>query len=189
MKRIEILTNEHGTILVISLIILALASMIGVAALTTAFLEIQISGNDVRYAENFYKAEAAAMTGASAIEGSVPTVLLNRKFKAQGESGEEITLATEAQLPDSDDIENDGNWATGTDKISADAPGVISADGYNARFLPVEMPARGSSLDLAGTSGTKMHEFIIYGRSVFEPGNSNKRLGQTIVEIGYKKRF
>jgi hypothetical protein len=188
MKRIEILTNDRGTILVISLIIMALASMIGVAALTTASLEIQVSGNDMRYAESFYKADAAAMAGASAIEGSVPTVLLNRKFKAQGETGDEITLATEAQLPDSDDIENDGNWATDAD-ISAEAPSAISDDGYNARFLPVEMPARGTSLDLAGTSGTKMHEFIIYGRSVFEPGDSNKRLGQTIVEIGYKKRF
>ena len=186
MKRIEILTNEHGTILVISLLILALASMIGVAALTTASLEIQVSGNDMRYAENFYKADAAAMTGASAIEGSDKTVLLNRKFKAQGETGDEITLATEAQLPDSDNIENDGNWAT-VAGISAEAPSAISDDGYNARFLPVETPARGTSLDLAGTSGTKMHEFIIYGRSVFEP--SNKRLGQTIVEIGYKKRF
>ena len=189
MKRIDILTNEHGTILVISLVILALASMIGVAAIMTASLELQISGNDMHYAENLYKAEAAAMTGASAIEGTVPTVLLNRKFKAPGESGEEIPLATEAELPDSDDIQNDDNWVTDTDKISAEAPDAISDDGYKARFLPVETPARSASLDLSGTSGTKMHEFVIYGRSIFEPANSSKKLGEVIIEIGYKKRF
>lgn len=191
MKQIESLTNEDGTILVISLIILALASMIGVAATITASLELQISGNDMRYAENFYRAEAAAMVGAGVIEVTTDVDLKNKRYKAYGETGEEITLPTEAQMPDSDNIGDDTNWTTGTGKISAEAPDVISdaAAGYEARFLPVEVLAPGLPVGMAGISDTKMHVFTIYGRSIRENPNSNKRLGEMIIEVGYKKRF
>ena len=49
--------------------------MIGIAASTTASIELQISGSDMRHAENFYKAEAAAMAGASAVEGTDKDIL------------------------------------------------------------------------------------------------------------------
>ncbi len=189
MKEIKPLKNEDGAILVISLIVLTLASMIGIAATMTASLELQISGNDKHYAENFYRAEAAAMVGAGAIEGTLETVLKERKFKTEGETGEEITLAAKSQLPDADDINDDDNWTTGTDKISAEAPDAISDEGCEARFLPVEMPARGASLALAGASGTRMHEFVVYGRSILKPANSSRRLGEVIIEVGYKKRY
>lgn len=189
MKRLESFTNEDGTILVISLIILALASMIGIAATMTASLELQICGNDMRYAENFYRAEAAAMVGAGVIEVTTDVDLKNKTYKTDGETGEETTLPTEAQMPDSDNIGDDANWTTGTNKISAEAPDEISDEDYEARFLPVEKPCIGCSLDLAGTSGTQMHEFVIYGRSIRENPNSNKRLGEAIIEVGYKKRF
>jgi Tfp pilus assembly protein PilX len=193
MKRNESLANEDGTILVISLIILALASMIGIAATMTASIELQVSGNDMRYAENFYRAEAAAMVGARAIEESTDK-LPDGKYQ---NDGEDITLpnvdkkGVSADIPDADNIGDDSNWTTGTNKISAEAPDAISdaSAGYEARFLPVEKPSTGASLDLAGTAGTKMHEFVIYGRSIRENPNSNKRLGEVIIEVGYKKRF
>ena len=47
----------------------------------------------------------------------------------------------------------------------------------------------GASLDMANTTGDKMHEYVIYGRSVLEPANASKRLAEVIIEIGYKKRF
>lgn len=182
MKEIKPLKNQAGTILVISLIILALASMIGIAATMTASVELQISGNDMHYAENFYRAEAAVMSGVNAIEGSVPALLKAGKFKAEGETGDEITLLTQAQLPDSDDIANYTNWAAGVG--SADTPDALSAEGYNARFLPVKNPPPGS-LDM--TTSTQIHEFTIYGRSILE--TANKKLGEVIVEVGYRKRL
>lgn len=193
MKPIESLTNENGTILVISLIILALASMIGIAATMTASIELQVSGNDMRYAENFYRAEAAAMVGARAIEESTDK-LPGGKYQ---NDGEDITLPSidkkgvSADIPDVDNIGDDSNWTTGTNKISAEAPDTISdaSAGYEARFMPVEKPSTGASLDLAGTAGTKMHEFAIYGRSVLEQAGSSKKLGMVIIEVGYKKRF
>jgi len=180
MKEIKPLKNEAGSILVISLIVLALASMIGIAATMTASLELQVSGNDRHYAENFYRAEAAVMAGANAIEESVAAVLKAGNYTAQGAT---ITLPTEADLPDSDDIAEDANWAAGVG--SAGAPDEISTEGYTARFLPVNkgIPS-GSSLDQ--TAITKMHEFTIYGRSTLGSGNS---LGEVIVEVGYRKRY
>ena len=48
----------------------------------------------------------------------------------------------------------------------------------------------GASLDhVKRDEEDKMHEFVIYGRSVLEPGSSGKRLAEVIIEIGYKKRF
>ena len=99
--------------------------MIGIAASTTASIELQVSGSDMRHAENFYKAESAAMAGASALAGTIDTLLKDRKYRDEGESGEEITLATETALPDQH-IEDDTNWTEGTGKISADAPSAIS---------------------------------------------------------------
>jgi Tfp pilus assembly protein PilX len=183
MKEIEPLKNEAGSILVISLIVLALASMIGIAATMTSSLELQVSGNDRHYAENFYRAEAAVMAGAHAIEGSVAAVLNAGKYKAEGETGDEKTLPTEADLPVSDDIADDANWAAGVG--SADAPVAISTNGYTARFLPVnEGIPPGDSMDMSAV--TRMHEFSIYGRSTRGSGNS---LGEVIVEVGYRKRF
>ncbi len=192
MKEIKPLKNEDGAILVVSLIILALASMIGIAATMTASLELQISGNDMRYAENFYRAEAAAMVGARTIEESTAKLPLGE----YSYDNEDIPLPSipgkglpPLNIPNPDNISDDANWTTGTDKISADAPDAISDEGYEARFLPVEVPARGASKDLAGASGTSMHEFVVYGRSILEPANSTQRLGEVIIEVGYKKRY
>ena len=96
MNQIKTLGNEDGYILMVSLIILVLATMIGIAASTTASIELQISGSDKRHAENFYKAEAAAMAGASALQGTPDTLLEDRKYIAEGTSGDEITLPKKA---------------------------------------------------------------------------------------------
>ena len=190
MKPNELLANENGSIMVVTLIILTLATMIGIAATITASIELQVSGNDMRYADIFYRAEAAAMVGARAIETS--TNLAGGKYTSDND---DITLAKidrkghSADLPNPDDIANNDNWSESTNKVSAEAPVALSAEGCQTRFLPVEGPAMNTSLDMANTAGTQMHEYTIYGRSILESASSNKRLGEVIIEVGYKKRF
>ena len=168
MKRIELLANENGSIMVVTLIILALTTMLGVAASITTSIELQISGNDKRHTENFYKAEAAAMVGAAAIE----------EFTSKPEL---IGLPENEQL----DVNDENNWDL--DKAAAEAPDDISDDDHDARYLPtlVAHPPGGD----AGMLGKKVHVFAIYGRSIRVNPNSNKKLGEVIVEIGYKKWF
>jgi len=189
MNQIKPMDNEDGFIVIVALIILVLATMIGIAATMTASTELQVSGSDMRNAENFYKAEAAAMAGASALEETLDTLLKTRKYKEEGDSGEEVTLTTDlTTLPQN--IEDETNWAEGSGRISADAPGAISdqAAGYNARFLPVEM-SRPSGQSAGMTGEDRMHVFAVYGRSVLQPANTGKKLAEVIIEIGYKKRF
>ncbi len=190
MKRIELSANENGSIMVVTLIILTLATMIGVAASITTSIELQVSGNDKRYAELFYRAEAAAMVGAQAIESSPDLETGNYQ-----NDGEDITLAKidkdgdSTNLPDPESVANDDNWVEDTGKVSADAPNTLSGDGYQTRFLPVEKPPMGASLDLANTAGSVMHDYNIYGRSILQAGSSGRKLGEVIIEVGYKKRY
>ena len=186
MKRIKLPANENGSIMVVTLMILTLATMIGIAATITASTELQISGNDMRYAEIFYRAEAAAMVGARTIEDCLDTTLEGGQYKS-GDTN--ITLPKIDENGDSDELHGDDiacedNWEG---QISAEVP--LSEDGYNTRFLPVQKPPKGASLDMANTSGSVMHEFSIYGRSVLQPDNSTRKLGEVIIEVGYKRRF
>lgn len=188
MKRIEFPGNENGSIMVVTLVILTLATMIGVAATTTTSIELQVSGNDLRYAENFYRAEAAAMVGARVIEDSTKLIDSNPQYT---NVDEDIPLPSidrdgqSATIPHPDNICDDTNWATGTGEISAEAP--FSEAGYNTRFLPVlRVGAPGG--DASALPGSQMREFAIYGRSI-RVNNNNEKLGEVIIEVGYKKRF
>ena len=185
MKRIKLPANENGSIMVVTLMILTLATMIGIAATITASTELQISGNDMRYAEIFYRAEAAAMMGARAIEDS--TGLRNGNYNSDGQPIKlpkiiDRETGQAPELHDSDNIADPENWSDNTG-VAAEAPDTFIGNGYETRFLPVQKP----SLNLDVTEPTKMYEFTIYGRSVLESGN--RKLGEVIIEVGYRKRY
>jgi len=57
-KTISILKNEEGTVIVVALLILVLLTIIGISGTNTTVTELQIVGNDARYKQNFYNAEA-----------------------------------------------------------------------------------------------------------------------------------
>jgi hypothetical protein len=52
------LRNNQGAVLVIALMLLAVLTILGVAALNTTTTEIRISGNEKVYKDAFYRAEA-----------------------------------------------------------------------------------------------------------------------------------
>ncbi len=79
IRRINRLSNEDGSILVITLLMLAFLSILGVSATTTSTIEVQIAGNDRTFKQNFYKAEGGAMEAATRLENETDTnVLINR---------------------------------------------------------------------------------------------------------------
>jgi len=51
--------NEAGSVLIVSLLILVLLTIIGIAAMTTSTIELKISGNEKAYKLALYAAEAA----------------------------------------------------------------------------------------------------------------------------------
>ena len=59
MKEKCLLKNEKGSVTVLAMVILALLTLLGIAATTTSSLEVQIAGNELRHKLAFYASEAA----------------------------------------------------------------------------------------------------------------------------------
>ncbi len=57
MSSNTIINNERGYALIVAILVLALISLIGYAAVRTSTVELQISGNEQQIANNFYDAE------------------------------------------------------------------------------------------------------------------------------------
>lgn len=63
MHLIHHANNEQGSVLAITMLVMVMLTLIGVASMTTSSLEIMIAGNERCYKENFFRAEAANMAG------------------------------------------------------------------------------------------------------------------------------
>ncbi len=63
------LSNENGSVLVMSLLILVFITLVGIAATTTSSLESQIAGNNQRYKIDFYAAETGWHEAAMWLDG------------------------------------------------------------------------------------------------------------------------
>ncbi|MGA7146204.1 MAG: PilX N-terminal domain-containing pilus assembly protein [Desulfobacterales bacterium] len=59
MKKISLLTNEKGSVIVLALVMLVLLTLLGMAVTRTSSIEVQIASNDRRAADNLYTAESA----------------------------------------------------------------------------------------------------------------------------------
>lgn len=62
------LRNEDGFVLIVAMVMLVILTMLGVFALNSTDIEIQIAGNDRVAKETFYRAEAGVQSGFEVIE-------------------------------------------------------------------------------------------------------------------------
>ena len=153
--------NQDGAVLCGVLMVLLLLTIIGVASTKVSNTEVQISGNELAYQQNFYRAEGAAMEAAELLEAesnpseTPPTWLANVPHDV-----------TDSEIR---------TWAFG----GSPAPRVsVLAD--TSLIALSEGIVHGSSLDL---ETSKVHSYAIYGRS------APSRKGATTVQIGYLKAF
>jgi len=65
------MNNEGGFVLVGALLILVLLIVIGIAATTSTFMEIQIAGSDRTHKETFYAADGGTQVASELIEQSI----------------------------------------------------------------------------------------------------------------------
>lgn len=180
------IANQEGSTLVISIIILALLTVIGIAVTTTTSIELQIAGNDKIFKENFYEAEGAAMMLARIFENITSgttdmTELKDDKYPKPSGGYEPMPVKNDPSNDiDVDEIQKDTYWE-GTDDKSCEAIGVSSDSAHPAKFLArKEGLAKGSSLGM--TSGSRLWEYAIFGRR-------EKNKSATVVQLGYRKRF
>jgi len=178
------LQNENGTVMVISLLIMAILTILGISAIDTSNVEIQITSNERVYKRNFYKAEAAVIAAAQQLEEATPaqlsdvsnfTWLINTDFNVDTLRYQD-TDGTWKALQD-----GSGDWI---DPPTANGivGQVVTGDSSYAKSRFVVLETTGF-IDL--TAPTNMHSYTIYG---FYDSNTRDR-GRVIVEIGYKRKF
>jgi Tfp pilus assembly protein PilX len=159
-KLIKPLENEQGYFLILATImLLALLTIISIAATHTASTEVQIAGNDTLYQRNFYLAEGAAMEAIDRLQNDP-----NPRGLSFVESG--------IQVIDDDNFTDD--WETKSQAITA----TMDASGKTRFRVGYEGTPAGHSL---GIGRARLHGFVVYGRT--------EKQGVTTIKIGYRKAF
>ncbi len=166
MKTTPILKNERGALMIIvSVTLLALLTIISVAASKTAGTEIRIAANDYSYQRCFYNAEGAVIEVVDKLE-----------------DGPNPVQAPPSWISLGDDVINDSTvfayWEAGAATKSA-VPRASVIDPANTAYLVVHHGIlAGSSLDM---NKPAKHTFSIYGRC--------KNKGLVMLKIGYAKVY
>ncbi len=174
MKKKCLIKNEEGYVLIVSLVLLGLLSLIGIAATNTATLEIQIAANSRTYIRNFYKGEAAVREG------------LNRLLNASADE-----LAT-WKTPNNIDMKDPEKW---TDPGAKPQPSKIMPNEplFYAVSGPKPMPdesgggggSPGGSDASEDMTKSKTLVYFIYG--YYNQDNSSlPDRGRVLIDMGYR---
>lgn len=146
-----------------SLMILALLTILGVAASKSANTEVLMTGNEIRYQRNFYRAEGAAMEAAD--------ILQNAANLADGLPNWIEPFIGKLTMANVGDYW-DNTYADGDTVI----PQPSAVDTNHTLFLAgSEKIESGNSLD---ASKPTVHSMAIYGRCEWD--------GVTTIKVGYK---
>jgi len=158
------LGNEDGFVLIAAIMVLLLLVILGISALTTTNIELQISGNEKAYIQNFYRAESSVQEAAQ------------RLYNASSEWLKSRTLSgfnLESALGDATDITNASNW---TPTLSQ--TGAMNGTSY---IMVDKGITGGGSLDMAAS---QLHSVYVTGRAIDPVSGST-----SFITIGYKRRF
>ena len=173
-----IVRNEEGSVMLIALLIMAILTILGISAIDTSNLEIQIAANEMTYKDNFYKAEAAVSAGAQTLEDMTSGQLGDItnfdwiNMPSAGITADNLQLGTNAW----EDGNNIASWAN--DLSTYNNPRTVDLAG--AQFTVIEQTG---FIDLAAPSN--LHEYQIFG--VYN--STGRDRGQVVIEVGYKRRF
>jgi len=159
----RITSDESGYMAILaSLMILVLLTILGVAATKSANTEVLMTGNEIRYQRNFYRAEGAALEAAD--------ILQNATDLAEG-LPDWIDSTAERLTIENFDEYWDNSYAEGDSVI----PRVSTIDPNHTLFVAgLEKGSSGNSLD---ASKPTIHSLAIYGRCEWD--------GITTIKIGY----
>jgi type IV pilus assembly protein PilX len=177
-----ILKNENGSVMVVGMLVLMLASLIGIAAITTSTIEVEVTANNKIQKEHFYRAEGAAMLAAQLLENENDQAALQNLPYGQPDPDNpaappDLWFRNDLSgFPDPDNVANDYNWDPYMNG-SGEAP---LDDNGQTRFMAIHQGYSGGSSSRMDSSA--VHTITVYGRSERERGSA-------MIEIGYKKRY
>ena len=159
-KRIKPLKNEQGYFLILATImLLALLTIISIAASNTANTELQIAGNDTVYQRNVYLGEGAAMEAIDWL---------------QNDPNPRGLPFVEAGIQTIDDNNFTDNWETKSQVVTT----TLDTSGKTRFRVGYEGTPAGYSL---GVGKPRVHGFAVYGRT--------EKQGITTIKIGYRRVF
>lgn len=140
MKKISMLTNETGSVVVLALIMLVLLTLLGMAVTRTSSIEVQIASNDQQAVDCLYTAESADHY---AVE--LANAWMTNNFLLAAETAAEAT---------SPDLDNDG-----TNDVITD----IDGDGTSDFLMEIRyiygsgVPHTGTLTPAANNLSTQQH--------------------------------
>jgi len=159
-KFIKPLKNEQGYFLILStLMLLALLTIISIAATNTANTEVQIAGNDTVYQRNLYLAEGAAMEAVDQL---------------QNDPSPRGLSFVESGIKTIDDSNFADNWEAKSQEVNT----TLDSSGKTRFRVGYEGTPAGYSL---GIGKPRVHGFAVYGRT--------EKQGVTTIKVGYRKAF
>ena len=164
MKKISLLKNENGSVIVLALIMLVLLTLLGMAVSRTSSIEVQIASNDQQAVDNLYKAESADHY---AIELS--RIWLDDTFLQAAEDAAQVKIPT--LNPDPSDIDGDG---------APDAD--LDIDGDGTPDIQIEIRCIASFLTPhTGTLSTAANNLPVMQHITVPPIGSGYSLGAYII--------
>ncbi|MCP3177382.1 PilX N-terminal domain-containing pilus assembly protein [Desulfuromonas sp. KJ2020] len=173
LKSLKILQNQRGSIMLIALLMMALLTIIGISALDISEIEQKVASNDRIVKKNFYLAEASALEAASRLE-SLPSDEI---------APDTATPPAWLNLDSDFDAANLANWVVGDADPANDTAAVADIDSRTRFSVVYEGIAAGGSLDM---SASQVHQYGVFG--LYDDPTGAFR-GQSLVEVGYRRRF
>jgi len=164
---LQSLGNEKGSAIVLALMLLSLLTVMGIWSTRKSNIETLIAGNEVARKQTFFRTEGGVIEGGFRIEETDPGVLAARSPDWLYEA----SIAPDMTDPDNWEFQGDPSDDT------AVASDLDSEVGYCALDKGI---TAGDSLLMTGS--TQVRTYAVYSFH-------NSRDGQSLMEVGYKRRF
>jgi hypothetical protein len=161
------LGNENGSAIVLALMLLSLLTVMGIWSTRKSNIETLIAGNEVARKQTFFRTEGGVIEGAFAIEEAATGDLSSRA----------PVWLTEASI--APDMTDPDNWDF--DGVGADDTAVPTSIDNEVGFCALDKGVTaGDSLLMTGASQVRTYAVYSFHDS---------RDGQSLMEVGYKRRF
>lgn len=167
IRPLRSLTNENGSAIVLALMLLSLLTVMGIWATRKSNIETLIAGNEVARKQTFYRTEGGVIEGGFAIEEAATADL-------QGRTPAWLTEKSAAP-----DMTDPANWDF--DNVGGDDTAVATQLDAEVGFCALDKGiTAGDSLLMTGMSQVRTYAVYSFHDS---------RMGQALLEVGYKRRF
>jgi hypothetical protein len=161
------LGNENGSAIVLALMLLSLLTVMGIWSTNKSNIEALIAGNEVARKQTFFRTEGGVIEGAFAIEEAATGDLSSRA----------PVWLTEASI--APDMTDPDNWDF--DEVGADDTAAPTSIDNEVGFCALDKGiTAGDSLLM--TSSSQVRTYAVYSFH-------DSRDGQSLMEVGYKRRF